>query len=75
MDFATVKSKVDSSAYKGPQDFFDDMKLVFSNARRLNPPGSCVNLLANGVEVSPFRRVLSGSHVLTVHVSLAGTRT
>ena len=51
MDFATIKAKVDSGAYKGPQHFFDDMKLVFSNARRYNPPGSDVNLMANGVEV------------------------
>lgn len=51
IDFATIKAKVDSGAYKGPQHFFDDMKLVFSNARRYNPPGSDVNLMANGVEV------------------------
>ena len=51
MDFATIKAKVDSGAYKGPQHFFDDVKLVFSNARQFNPPGSDVNLMANGVEV------------------------
>lgn len=51
MDFATIKAKVDSAAYKSPQDFFNDMKLVFTNARRFNPPGSDVNLMANGVEV------------------------
>ena len=52
MDFATIKAKVDSAAYKSPQDFFNDMKLVFTNARRYNPPGSDVNLMANGVEVT-----------------------
>lgn len=51
MDFATIKAKVDSGAYTGPQHFFDDMKLVFANARRYNPPGSDVNLMASGVEV------------------------
>lgn len=51
MDFATIKASVDAGVYKSPQDFYDHMKLVFSNARRYNPPGSDVNLMANGVEV------------------------
>lgn len=66
MDFATIKAKADSGAYKGPQDFFDDMKLVFTNARRYNPPGSDVNLMASGVEVGlkPMRMLLSARHSL-----------
>lgn len=51
IDFATIKAKVDGGKYKQPQQFHDDMKLVFANARRYNPPGSDVNLMANGVEV------------------------
>jgi len=51
MDFATIKAKVDSGAYQGPQQFYDDVKLVFANARQFNPPGSDVNLMASGVEV------------------------
>lgn len=53
MDFATIKAKVDGGVYKGPHLFYDDMKLVFANARRFNPPGSDVYLMASGVEVSP----------------------
>ena len=52
MDFASIKAKVDGTRYKQPQQFHDDMKLVFANAKRYNPPGSDVNLMANGVEVS-----------------------
>lgn len=52
MDFASIKAKVEGGRYKQPQQFHDDMKLVFANARRYNPPGSDVNLMANGVEVS-----------------------
>lgn len=55
IDFATIKSKLDGARYKQPQQFHDDMKLVFANARRYNPPGSDVNLMANGVEVSTIK--------------------
>ncbi|KAL0031566.1 hypothetical protein WJX77_007539 [Trebouxia sp. C0004] len=50
MDFATIKANVEGGVYKEPQQFYDGMKLVFNNARRYNPPGSDVNLMASGVE-------------------------
>ncbi len=52
MDFATIKANMEGGVYKEPQQFYDGMKLVFNNARRYNPPGSDVNLMASGVEVS-----------------------
>ena len=52
MDFATIKANMEGGRYKEPQQFYDGMKLVFNNARRYNPPGSDVNLMASGVEVS-----------------------
>ncbi|KAL0051058.1 hypothetical protein WJX82_001222 [Trebouxia sp. C0006] len=50
MDFATIKANMEGGVYKEPQQFYDGMKLVFNNARRYNPPGSDVNLMASGVE-------------------------
>lgn len=50
MDFATIKANVEGGVYTEPQQFYDGMKLVFNNARRYNPPGSDVNLMASGVE-------------------------
>ncbi len=54
MDFATIKANVEGGVYKEPQQFYDGMKLVFNNARRYNPPGSDVSLMASGVEVSTY---------------------
>ena len=52
VDFATIKANLEGGVYKEPQQFYDGMKLVFNNARKYNPPGSDVNLMASGVEVS-----------------------
>ena len=54
MDFATIKANMEGGVYKEAQQFYDGMKLVFNNARRYNPPGSDVNLMASGVEVSTY---------------------
>ena len=64
MDFATIKAKVEGGLYKGPHPFYDDMKLVFTNARRYNPPGSDVNLMASGVEVRVCPHPLICCHAL-----------
>lgn len=42
MDFSTMQSKFKSLQYRSPQDFVEDMKLVFSNAEEYNQPGSTV---------------------------------
>lgn len=42
MDFSNMQSKFKSLQYRSPQDFVEDMKLVFSNAEEYNQPGSSV---------------------------------
>ncbi|KAF4071978.1 hypothetical protein AMELA_G00269060 [Ameiurus melas] len=42
MDFSTMQSKFKSSQYRSPQDYIEDMKLVFSNAEEYNQLGSSV---------------------------------
>ncbi|KAI9120398.1 hypothetical protein K1719_007431 [Acacia pycnantha] len=46
MDLGTVKRKIASGAYSGPLEFFDDVKLTFSNALTYNPPGNDVHVMA-----------------------------
>ncbi|XP_068173733.1 tyrosine-protein kinase BAZ1B [Antennarius striatus] len=42
MDFQTMLGKISQGAYRHPQDFLEDMKLVFSNAEEYNQQGSTV---------------------------------
>ena len=34
MDFGTIKKKIDSGAYKKPEQFASDVRLIFSNCIR-----------------------------------------
>ena len=47
MDFGTIKAKIDSGAYVQPGQFNTDMRLVFGNAHKYNPPGSDVYHMAS----------------------------
>ncbi|XP_029964332.1 tyrosine-protein kinase BAZ1B-like isoform X3 [Salarias fasciatus] len=42
MDFQTMLGKFGQSSYRHAQDFFEDLKLVFSNAEEYNQQGSTV---------------------------------
>ena len=51
MDLGTVANKVRNGAYKGDvTDFEDDARLVFSNCRAYNPPGSDAATMGDAVE-------------------------
>ena len=51
MDFSTVRRKCESGAYAGPDDVAADMRLVFSNARSYNKPGTDVFVMASTLQV------------------------
>ncbi|EAN32481.2 Bromodomain protein [Theileria parva strain Muguga] len=38
MDYKTVKMKLDSGSYMNPDEFCEDMKLIYDNCMRFNPP-------------------------------------
>lgn len=42
MDISTIKSKLDSKVYKSPEEFNDDMTLMFENCYAYNHPESAV---------------------------------
>ncbi|KAJ2454223.1 hypothetical protein EV183_001708 [Coemansia sp. RSA 2336] len=42
MDLGTIRKKLDRHQYHSEQDFYDDVKLVFSNCFLFNPPDSMV---------------------------------
>ena len=46
MDLGTIEGKLNSKAYTSPGEFVDDMRLVWANARKYNPPGSLVHQAA-----------------------------
>ena len=55
MDFGTIKEKLDkksqqNGAYSGPQEFADDMRLVFDNCALYNTPDSDAGLMGSTLQ-------------------------
>jgi len=50
MDLGTVKQKMDSREYRSPQDFAEDVRLIFTNCYRYNPPESDVVMMAKKLQ-------------------------
>lgn len=48
MDLGTIKQNM--GQYRNPQQFENDVRLVFANARNYNPEGTDVRKMANSVE-------------------------
>ncbi|GLJ15976.1 hypothetical protein SUGI_0264390 [Cryptomeria japonica] len=46
MDLGTVKKRLDANFYSDPRDFGADVRLTFANARKYNPPGNDVHIMA-----------------------------
>ncbi|UKK02256.2 hypothetical protein MACK_001612 [Theileria orientalis] len=38
MDYKSVKAKLENGIYSKPEEFFDDMKLIYDNCMKFNPP-------------------------------------
>lgn len=51
MDFETMRIKLDNGHYIEPNEFWHDLKLIFDNARKYNPRGSDVFLMADTLQV------------------------
>jgi len=50
MDLGTVKQKMDSREYRSPQEFAEDVRLIFTNCYRYNPPESDVVMMAKKLQ-------------------------
>ncbi|CAD26468.1 GENERAL TRANSCRIPTION FACTOR [Encephalitozoon cuniculi GB-M1] len=50
MDLSTIRKKLDSKEYEGPEGFDGDMRLMFSNCYTYNPPGTVVHEMGKGLE-------------------------
>jgi bromodomain-containing factor 1 len=50
MDISTVASRLESGQYENAKDFETDMRLIFKNCYKFNPPGSPVNLMGKQYE-------------------------
>ncbi|GFR41269.1 hypothetical protein Agub_g1944 [Astrephomene gubernaculifera] len=50
MDFSTIKARQDGGYYRDPKDWWADVMLVFSNAKRYNAPGSDCYLMAQTLQ-------------------------
>jgi hypothetical protein len=50
MDFGTIETKLTSGAYDQIDEWIDDMRLVFANARKFNPPDHVVHKMAKMLE-------------------------
>lgn len=51
MDLTTIRRKLENEMYRTPEEMAEDMRLVFSNAKLYNPPGSDVYVMATTVQV------------------------
>ena len=49
MDFSTIKCKLNNNCYAKPEEFLDDIELVFENCRVYNGPYNEVGQMGNSV--------------------------
>lgn len=52
MDISTIKKKLESGVYKSPDDFNNDMLLMFNNCYTYNGPGSVVHEMGKDLQKS-----------------------
>uniref|UniRef100_A0AAY3ZUJ3 Bromodomain containing 2 n=1 Tax=Denticeps clupeoides TaxID=299321 RepID=A0AAY3ZUJ3_9TELE len=77
MDLGTVKAKLESGQYGGAQEFADDIRLMFSNCYKYNPPDHDVVAMGRKLQVLPPPRPQNScwrprTHLVTsVHEQLA----
>uniref|UniRef100_A0A3Q3D435 Bromodomain containing 4 n=1 Tax=Hippocampus comes TaxID=109280 RepID=A0A3Q3D435_HIPCM len=50
MDLGTIKKKLDNRQYRDPQEFAADVRLMFSNCYKYNPPGHDVVAMARKLQ-------------------------
>lgn len=51
LDFTTITRRINSGYYRHPDTFLAEVRLVFTNARAYNKPGSDVFVMANTLQV------------------------
>jgi bromodomain-containing protein 3 len=50
MDLGTVKKKLEEGQYTSPEQFAEDVRLIWANAKLYNPPGNDVHHMATSLE-------------------------
>lgn len=50
MDLSTIRKKLDNGEYEGPQNFYEDFKLMIRNCFNFNPTGTPVNLAGSELQ-------------------------
>lgn len=50
MDFSTIRKKLDDKKYTNPEEFAEDVRLVFSNAKTYNGKGTDVYIMAEQIQ-------------------------
>jgi bromodomain-containing factor 1 len=50
MDLSTIRKKLDNGEYEGPQNFYEDFKLMIRNCFNFNPTGTPVNLAGSDLQ-------------------------
>lgn len=51
MDFGTIRARLEAGEYTHPDTLAADVRLVFTNARQYNAPGSDVHVMAETLQV------------------------
>ncbi|KAL5269753.1 hypothetical protein ACHWQZ_G003278 [Mnemiopsis leidyi] len=66
MDLGTIRTKIEKGEYANEKEFATDMRLIFSNCYRYNPPGHDVVLMAKELEStfeSRFKKITEQAQV------------
>jgi bromodomain-containing factor 1 len=50
MDLATIRKKLDNGEYPGPQNFYENFKLMIRNCFNFNPTGTPVNIAGSDLQ-------------------------
>lgn len=66
MDLGTVKQKMDSRAYKTAAEFAADVRLIFTNCYKYNPPDHDVVAMARKLQDVFEMRLVSNLNILLV---------
>ncbi|XP_063684056.1 bromodomain testis-specific protein-like isoform X3 [Bolinopsis microptera] len=78
MDLGTIRAKMEKGEYTDDKEFAGDMRLIFSNCYRYNPPGHDVVLMAKELEISfesRFKKIVEQAQVRQTKKSSESVKT
>lgn len=70
MDLGTVKSKMDAREYKTSKEFADDVRLIFTNCYKYNPPDHDVVAMAKKLQDVFETKIAKVRKIMLYHIPM-----